>query len=124
LVLAPPDAAEPTPVPPPPLDAAELTIPVDAPPRHRPRPDARVAAVPPIDAAPPEAGVGRITIPIKNGLFYNLLIDGVSVVSPHINKPISAGTHTVVFLDPKTGQVLRQTTIQVHDGDKITVQPP
>jgi hypothetical protein len=116
----------------PPLDGP----PADAP-RRRPRIDAgaltaaRDAAVP-LDAAASAsapasapAETGRISIVGRGEAFLNVLVDGLPFqVTPQLRKPIAAGRHTIVLLDPKTNQVVYQTTVVVEPGKHVRVQPP
>jgi hypothetical protein len=107
-------------------------------PRPRPRSDAgagsaaapRDAAVPAASVEPPPpsappGGTGRISIVGRGESFLNILVDGRPFqVTPQLGKPISAGKHAIVLLDPKTGQVVYETTVTVEPGQHVRVQPP
>jgi len=126
----PADAALPTEEPPPdgpppdgprrrPRDAGVLATPRDAGVPRAPRD----AAAPPADARP--AGTGRISIVGRGEAFLNILVDGQPFqVTPQLQKPIAAGSHTIVLLDPKTNQVVYQTTVVIEPGQHVRVQPP
>jgi serine/threonine-protein kinase len=121
--------------PPPDRPLADAAVP-----RPRPRLDAgtggaplatavRDAAVPavPADAtaAPPPTGTGRISIVGRGEAFLNILVDGRPFqVTPQLAKPIAAGKHAIVLLDPKTNQVVYETTVTIEPGQHVRVQPP
>jgi hypothetical protein len=109
--------------------------------RPRPRADAGVPTAttpvlpppPPRDAAvpatapepPPPTGTGRISIVGRGESFLNILVDGRPFqVTPQLGKPIPAGKHAIVLLDPKTNQVVYETTVTVEPGQHVRVQPP
>lgn len=118
------DAARPDarPIDAPPIDAPPIdaAVPVDAGHRHVvAKPD---AAVLPIDAAVVTAptGTGLVTIGFKNGKFANCTLDGQSITLP-ARKKLPAGTHTVVFSDPASGQVVDTQTFTIADGQALTI---
>ncbi|HVV83952.1 MAG TPA: protein kinase [Kofleriaceae bacterium] len=154
LVAVPADAADAAldgagPVPVPVLDAAPadatvvIDLPLDAapdahPPRDAgPRPirepvDAALAMR--TDAAPaprPDAGTGAAAATgtgfrsLGAKPYANVTVDGVSWSSTDIYKrPIPAGTHTVVFLDPVSGAEFYRKTLEVHPGEAASVIAP
>jgi hypothetical protein len=84
------------------------------------------AAIPAADAGPAvPAEPGRISIVGRGEAFLNILVDGQPFqVTPQLAKPIAAGRHTVVLLDPKTNRVVYETTVVVEPGKHVRVQPP
>jgi len=147
---APEDAPAPAEdAPAPPADATAIAPPISAPPgtgtrRPRPRVDAGIATgiatapagvppPPPRDAAVPATapeppvptGAGRISIVGRGEAFLNILVDGRPFqVTPQLQKPIAAGKHAIVLLDPKTNQVVFETTVTIEPGQHVRVQPP
>jgi hypothetical protein len=140
IAITPVDAPPEVPAPP---DDAAAPPPIDAPPadptRRRPRDagagtgaatvarDAAVPARPPQE--PPEpprpAGTGKISIVGRGEAFLTILLDGQPFqVTPQLHKPIAAGKHRIVLLDPKTNQVVYETTVVVEPGVEVRVQPP
>ena len=124
IAVAPPDASAP-PVVPVAVDAAVAIVTPDAPVRHRHH-DAGVvaAATPPADAAAPApVGEGLVTIHTKaDGPYSNVVIDHGGPLAPPINKKqLAAGRHTIQFLDPEHGTVLDTQTIELADGQLLTV---
>jgi len=125
IAVAPPDAAA-APVVPIVVDAAVAVITHDAPPiRHRHH-DAGVVAVatPPVDApTPAPVGEGLVTIRTKaDGPYSNIVIDrGVPLAPPINKKKLAAGRHTIQFMDPEKGTVLDTQTIELVDGQAVTV---
>ncbi len=111
---APPvDAAIDAPVP------ADASIPVDAGHHHVVvvKPD---AAVRPIDAAV-ITGSGFVTIKFKDGKYTNGTLDGHAVTLPKFHEKIAAGTHTIVFTDPASGNALDTQTFTVAEGQSVTI---
>lgn len=107
-----------------PRDAGALTA-DPGPGLATPPPDAGPAAPPDAGPAPPSAGTGRITIVARGESFLNILVDGRPFqVTPQLGKPIAAGRHTIALLDPKTNQVVYETTVMVEPGQHVRVQPP
>ncbi len=139
------DAAVPVPVDldagpgPRPVDAAVvLEVPVDA---RRPvdagerpravidaavgmRPDARGAA-PPVAAAT-VTGQGYLSGNVHaSDPAADVRIDGVSKGStPFAKLPLAAGTHTVVFTDPVSGEEIYRRTVEIGPGQAVTVLAP
>jgi serine/threonine-protein kinase len=115
-----------------PLDAgidAAVLVPVDAGTRHavvRVRPDAGVTMTVKPDAAvatPPPAGTGYVTILYKPGPYANISIDdGPALPGPIFKRKVTAGRHTIKFLDPRSGDVLDTQAVEVTDGDVAKVQ--
>ena len=133
-VDAPEDAAAPAEDAPAPAPAPPIDAPSDERrPRPRPRVDAGALTVARDAAPPPEAlpepprpaGTGRISIIGRGESYLSILVDGQPFqVTPQLHKPIAAGKHTVRLLDPKTNQVVYETTVVVEPGAEVRVQPP
>jgi eukaryotic-like serine/threonine-protein kinase len=100
-----------------------VLIPVDAGPRHPPhdahhgQPPHDAGAPPPVDAILRPAGSGFVTIKYKPGPYANISIDGGGgIPGPIFHRKVSAGPHTIKFIDPETGEVLDTQTVDVSDG--------
>jgi hypothetical protein len=107
------------------VDAPEpiVAVPADAPPMHlghHGHRDAGVAAItPPIDAP---VGEGNVDIRSKAGAAFALIsIDGANPLSPPVHKKLAAGRHVIRFLDPTNGNALDTQSIELADGQKLTV---
>lgn len=138
-----------TTTPPPPLADAQPIIPIDAPVEvdavadaiivdarvvivARDARDARVPVVTvradaavPRDSAPlpTPTGSGTITIKYKPGPYANISIDdGPALPGPLFRRKVAAGRHTIKFLDAKTGEILDEQTVEVHDTDALTIR--
>ncbi len=128
-----PDAAIDAP-PPPPIDAAELVVPIDAPAKKnapidagaRPLPvDAAVKTVA-IDAAEKPAPSGQGLVDIrhkKGGVYLNVQIDGRAIgATPIFGRAIPAGSHTLELLAPDTGEVVYRESFEIADGQSLKLQ--
>lgn len=86
------------------------------------RPDAAHRVDAAVDAAV-AAGSGTITIKYKPGPYANISIDdGPALPGPLFKRKVSAGRHSIKFLDAKTGDVLDEQSVDVHDGDALTIR--
>jgi hypothetical protein len=75
---------------------------------------------PPIDAAP--VGEGFVTAKFKGDVYRLISIDGAPGLNPPvIKRRLHAGQHTIRFIDPQSSQVLDTQTIDLADGQTITV---
>jgi len=110
------------------IDAA-VVVPVDAGTHHavvRAKPDAGVTMTAKPDAAvatPPPSGTGFVTVLYKPGPYANISIDdGAALPGPIYKRKISAGRHSIKFLDPKSGDVLDTQTVEISDGNITKVE--
>jgi hypothetical protein len=123
--------AAPVPVP---VDAGEPDAPIDAG-RHTiahadagvhvvPHADAAVTLVP-VDAAEPAVvGNGTLRLLGPAGSYVQVSVDSAPAVpTPALRVPVHAGKHVVQFQDPKDGHVIYTETVNVADGQTVTVQP-
>jgi serine/threonine-protein kinase len=101
-----------------------VPVPVDAGPRHphdahhTPHDAGAMVAAP--DAMARPVGTGFVTIKYKPGPYANISIDGGGgIPGPIFHRKISAGPHTIKFLDPGTGEVLDTQTVEVSDGQSL-----
>jgi hypothetical protein len=59
----------------------------------------------------------------KPGVFANISIDGGGGVGgPIVRQKIAAGRHTIKFLDPATGEARDTQSIDVKDGQTVSVR--
>lgn len=120
LLPQPIDAAIGEDAPPVPIDAAVI-----APPRRRPPATARTVPPPAAPAPATPSAMGMISIRSNGEGFLNIFVDGKPFqVTPQIQKPIAAGSHTIELLDPKTGAVVYTTTVDVEPGEHVRVRQP
>ena len=111
-----------------PQDAGEpedATVPIDAGGHHHSHArDAGIARTVAVDAAVAQrpSGSGLVDVKFKPGTYANISIDGGnSMPGPLFKQHVTAGSHTIRYLDPKSGEVLDTQTIEMTDGGHLVV---
>ena len=78
------------------------------------KPDATAMAVVP-------SGTGAITIRAAEGSNTITIDDGAPLTPPVNHRKLPAGKHTIKFYDGKSSALLDTQTIDLHDGEQLTV---
>ncbi|MGE0871568.1 MAG: protein kinase [Kofleriaceae bacterium] len=99
-------------------------LPADAGRRAMPR-DAPVRTTVPDPAVEEPTGSGTVDLRSRPDTFASVSLDGVSLgATPILKKKIAAGTHRVVFNDPKTGEQMWAHTFRLKPGEHLRITQP
>ena len=72
---------------------------------------------------PEPKGTGFVTIRYKPGRYANITVDDNAIPGPVLKpRALTAGRHTIKFIEPQTGEVLDTQAVTIEDGKTLEVR--